>query len=504
MAKKETYTKETLKVQFGLACDEWGRLDNVKSGAKRQLWEDCAALTLPYIYPKAGATETTRMPTPYNSVGPAAVNTLASKLTLALLPPTGKFFRLMPYTEKVSHLTTEEYQALNKELSKVEQEINMLIAAQGLTVQIFEAVKLLIITGNTLLHKIKGSKFKVFNPKDYCVDRDYVGNVMTILIKEQIDTRLLPAEFIKNEKKEGEKEEAETETIYTSIYKVDATNWIAYQEVDDQILSTTIVKYTDKNLPYIPLRWTNVHNEDYGRGLVEQYKGDLENLEEVTRQIIEGTGIASKVVFGLKPGKTTKADDLTNALNGDIILGDLANDVTTLQTNKSVDFNISYKVMEGIEQRLGKAFLMFSAAVRDSERTTSAEIRATVNELDAAFGGTYTVLAQDLQIPLLRLLLSEASPQAHKLTEPSIISGASAISREKDLQDLDYLLQKFAVFGPEMLNKYLKVDGYISEVATALGIDPEKILKSPEEIKQEAQAIAQAQAASQPQLPPQQ
>lgn len=494
MAKKVKITPEYLKDNYPDAITEWNKLNSRKEGAKEKLWEDCASLTLPYLFPENN-DESQSLKTPYNSVGPAAVNNLASKLTMALLPPTGSFFRLLPHRDKVEKLSTEEYQALDKELSAVEQDINLLIAAQQLTTNLYEAVRLLIVTGNALLHKIKGKSFKVFNPRFYCVDRDYVGNISTILIKETIDKKFLPKDFIDDD----EDQKNEEYDIYTCIQKTSKKSkkgsWIAYQEVEGKIIPSTIVEYSDESNPYIVLRWTNIHNEDYGRGLVEQYKGDFQNLEDITRQIIEGTGIIAKTVFGIKPGKTTRAEDIRDAENGDIIVGDLENDVTTLSTNKSADFNVAYSVMQGIENRIGKAFLMFTSSIRDSERTTSAEVRATINELEGALGGTFAVLSQDLQIPLLKLLLSEIAPMANSLTEPTVISGNNAISREKDIQNMDFMLSKLSIFGPELLAQEINIQGLITEFGTALGLNTAKFLKTQEQKAQEQQQAMQQQQA---------
>lgn len=483
-------TTEEIITKYGHAQTEWDRLDTHKRGLKDNLWRQCAELTIPTLYFANGTTESYEIKTNYNSLGADCVNRLSSKLTEALLPQTGNFFRLLPFSEIKDTLTPEQLLQLDTELSKTEQTINTLIGIQGLTTPLYEAVKLLIVLGNTLLYKKKSDTFIVYNPRDYCVERDFSGNPMTVIIKSSIDTRLLPAEFHKNEKKEGEKEEYETEDIYTCVYRIDSKRWIAYQEVDDKVLESTIVYYTNDTVPYIPLRWSFVHNEDYGRGLVELFLGDLRSLENITKGIVESASIAIKTLFGIPGGVPIKPKDLSDAKNGDIIIADLSK-VTKLQSEKSTDLNIAFKLQETIEARINRAFLNFQA--RDSERTTMAEIRATVKELDAAFGGTYAVLARDLQVPLLKILLSEVSTDALKYTTPSIITGANSISREKDIENLNSLMQGIAVFGPEIISKYLKVDSYISELAKSLGIDANKIVKSQEEQAQEQQAAMEAE-----------
>ena len=40
-----------------------------------------------------------------------------------------------------------------------------------------------------------------------------------------------------------------------------------------------------------------VDGEDYGRGRVEEFLGDLQSLESLTQAITEGSAAAAKVVF---------------------------------------------------------------------------------------------------------------------------------------------------------------------------------------------------------------
>jgi hypothetical protein len=137
-------------------------------------WEECAELTLPYIFPRDNLDETETLPTPFNSLGPSAVNALSSKLLLALIPPTGPFFRLMPDKDKLvdpdgNPLPDEQLTQLDKELSDLEQDVVEQITLQGLRVPLFEAMKLLIVTGNAMLYKTKKKGLKVFSPHQYAI-----------------------------------------------------------------------------------------------------------------------------------------------------------------------------------------------------------------------------------------------------------------------------------------------------------------------------------------------
>jgi hypothetical protein len=494
-------TKEDQVIKdYGSSVSRYHRLE-LKRTSLEPIWEDCSALTLPYVYPDEHRDVTQEYSTPYNSIGPASVNNLASKLLMALLPASGNFFRLIPHSEVVDKLSPQEVAALDKELSKVERGITTLIDTQALRVPLYEALKLLIITGNVMLYKVKGSGMKVFNPYEYVVSRDYVGNIVEICIREKIAKSTLPEEVqdVISEHEEYKKDTDEL-YIYTSIVRTGENKFMAYQEVCDTVIPGTVVTYKEDEMPYMVLRWTNTFNEAYGRGLVEQYLGDLRSLEGLSKIMLDGSGIASKFVFGLKPAASTKLEDLTAARNGDIILGDLERDITILQTNKAPDLNVPYQLLGQLEARLNRAFLNVQGGIRDSERTTAVEVRATIAELEAALGGTYSVLAQEFQLPLLTLLLKEINPKVLDITIPSIVTGASAISRERDLQNLTYMVQSMAQLGPEVLMGSLKVDGYLRAVATALGIDPDAVVKSPEEKQAEQQqAMAQQQAMMQQQ-----
>ena len=51
------------------------------------------------------------------------------------------------------------------------------------------------------------------------------------------------------------------------------------QEVKGVIIPSSVGKFPLDKSPYIPLRMSSISQEDYGRGFVEQYLGDLRSLE---------------------------------------------------------------------------------------------------------------------------------------------------------------------------------------------------------------------------------
>ena len=494
---------------YGTADSQYTALEPRRRSLEH-LWKQSSELTLPYVFPEEGISESAELPTPYNSLGPAGVNSLASKLILTLLPPTGNFFRLLPYDEDVEDLSEEELADVDTELSKAEQAILAEIDKRALRVPLFEAMKYLIITGNTLIYKVPNGSIKTFSPYQYVVERDYVGNILKIIIKEQIAFTALPEgvqEICKRDEVEAYHKKgtdtSDDEDIYTVILRTEPDKFVSYQEINERVIPNSYKKHKEKDLPYIPLRWTSNLNEYYGRGLVEQYLGDLRRLEALSQLIVEGAAVQAKIVFGLRPGSTLKVDDLNNAYNGDVIMGDLEREVTTWSVNKGGDFQVPMQVMQQIEGRLSSAFLMMAGNIRDSERTTATEVRAVAAELEATLGGTYSILAADLQIPLVTLVLNDISKQLGDLTEPSIVTGTSAISREKDFNNLNTMMQAIGALGPEVLSTYLDIPGYLRSLSTSLGFDASVMVKSDERLKAEQQAQQQQEAMQQGGMPPQ-
>ena len=486
-----------LHKEYGRAKDWYTNNEAVRSSLENE-WRDASQLTLPYVFPLEDKDEASVLPTPYNSIGPAAVNALASKLLLALLPPTGVFFRLLPDSEVVKDVPPEDLKRLDSDLSKVEQDVVEYINQKALRVPVYEAIKLLIITGNAMMYKVPKGGIKVFSPYQYVVQRDYVGNILTQCIKEKMDKTALPTAVQEQIVDTGEvvvdtHPEAKQVDVYTMIVKTSIDKYKVWQEINGIVIDNTEKSYTSETLPYITLRWTTVNNESYGRGIVAQYLGDLRSLEGLTQTIVEGAGISAMHLFGLRPGSTLKIEDLNNASNGEFVLGDLEREVSVLQVNKGADLQVPMNLIAQLEGRLSKAFLMLGGQIRDSERTTATEVRATAAELEATLGGVFSVLASEFQTPLLKLILKEMQPEVLKFTVPSITTGISAISRERDYQNLNVMLQSIAQLGPEVIAQYLNVPAYLSQVAASLGMDPSTIVKTQEQIEAEQQQAMQQQ-----------
>tara|TARA_R110001632_G_scaffold119966_8_gene232550 strand:+ start:17 stop:1348 length:1332 start_codon:yes stop_codon:yes gene_type:complete len=395
--------------------------------------------------------------------------------------------------EKIN--ASESRGMVEEALARIERATMGEIEAGAVRVPVFEALKQLIVTGNALVYMPKKEGMKVFRMDRYVVSRDTMGNVLEIIIKESVSPLMLSAQM-KEELADKIDNNAKSIDLYTKVCRRDK-KWEVYQEAGGVIVPESEGTFPlDKN-PFIPLRFIRVDGEDYGRGFVEEYFGDLKSLEALTKAIVEGASASAKVLFMVRPNSTTKARVLAESPNGAIVSGD-ANDVSTLQVQKGGDFRVAMETASTITDRLSYAFLLNSAATRNAERVTAEEVRYMAQELESALGGVYSILSQEFQLPLITLLLHRMEgtgkmPKMPKgMVKPTIVTGIEALGRGQDLNKLAMFLQHIQPLGPEVIGSQLNVGDYIARLGASLGIDMGGLIKSQEQLQQEAEA-AQAQ-----------
>lgn len=478
----EVNGKETCQARYdSLARDRDSYLERAR---------DCSRFTIPMLIPDEEVNSASTFPTPYNSIGARGVNNLASKLLIALLPPNSPFFRL-----RVDDFTLKELEGnanlktdIEKALGEVERAIMTDIEMSADRVAIFEALKRLIVGGNVLLH-VTDKGVRTFHLDQYVVKRDPQGNVLEIITKEKLSPSTLPDNvrgYIQSQLNEDDK----TVELYTHVVRKPKF-YTVVQEVRGVIIPKSMGRYPLDKLAYIPLRFNRIDGSNYGRSFVEEYLGDLQSLEYLTKAVVEGSAAASKVLFLVSPNSTTRARKLADSPNGAIIEGN-AQDVSTLQVNKFNDFRVASDMIARIENRLQISFLI-NASIRDAERVTAAEIALVTKELEQGLGGIYSILSQEFQLPYIQrkmFLMSKADklPDLPDTVKPTIVTGLEALGRGNDRQKLIEFLQTLAqTVGPDAIFKYVNVSDAIARLATADGIDIKGLIKSEEDVQAEMQ-----------------
>jgi hypothetical protein len=459
---------------------------------------DAAKLTIPALMPPDSHTGESKLPTPFQGLGARGLNNLSSKLLLALLPPNSPFFRLTIDDYSLEQMTQQEGMRAEVEeaLGKIERAVQSEIETSAVRVTGGETLKQLLVAGNALLYLPYEGGAKMFRLDRYVVERDPMGNVLDLIVKESISPKLLPTEMREVVEK-GDLNPDKTVDLFTRVTRV-GNKWEVYQEVKEQIVPGTQGAYPLDKCPWIPLRFTKIDGEDYGRGYVEEYYGDLRSLESLTQAIVEGSAAASKVLFLVNPNGVTQQRTLSESPNGAVRTGD-AHDVSVLQVEKFADFRIAFETIESISSRLSYAFLLNSAVQRGGERVTAEEIRYMASELEDALGGVYSILSLEFQLPLVKALMHRLEKQKRIPTlpkgsvRPAITTGLEALGRGHDLNKLDLFLQGvMQTFGPEVVSQYVNVGDYLTRRGTALGIDTKGLVKTQEEIEAEQQQAQEA------------
>jgi hypothetical protein len=452
--------------------------------------------------PEETTTDYTRFKTPWQSVGAKGVVTLASKLMLGLLPPSTSFFKLQLDDSKLGvEIPAEAKSELDLSFAKIERMIMESIAASTDRVQIFSAIKHLVVTGNALLYMHKDG-MKMYPLNRYVVERDGNGNVTEIVTRERVNRKVLGPEFENPKSMQsvvdssvGSKFEKDVD-VFTCI-KLTKKGWSWYQEADDKILPNSYGKAPKDKSPWLPLRFVTVDGEDYGRSRVEEFLGDLRSLEALMQALVEGSAAAAKVVFTVSPSSTTKPQSLANAGNGAIIQG-RPDDIGVVQVQKQADFRTAFDLAGVLEKRISEAFLILN--VRQSERTTAEEVRMTQMELEQQLGGLFSLLTSEFLIPylnrkMLDLTKSKQIPALPKgLVNPTIVAGINALGRGQDRESLIQFVTTIAqTMGPQALAQYVNPDEAIKRLAAAQGIDILNLVKGMEQIKSEQQEVMQKQ-----------
>jgi hypothetical protein len=419
------------------AAERWTRLDS-KRHAVLERARECAALTIPALVPPEAHDDNNVLPTPYQSLGARGVNNVASKLLMSLFPPGASFLRLQIDAKTRGEIDEKALPQIEEALAKQEKLVSAKIDTSASRPTLFETLKHLVAAGNALV-RMRGFAMQMYRIDQYVMARRPDGSPMEAVIKECVVAETLP-EDVKLACEIVSKSKEEKIDVYTVIEWGDlfVTDW---QEINGKRVPNSLSLTPAKKPSWFALRWQAVPGQDYGRGLVEEYLGDLKSLEGLSESIVRFAAAAAKIVFLIKPGSTTRWEDIQSAESGDAKTGSKA-DIDILQMEKYADFQVAKATADGLETRLSHAFLLRSGTTRQAERVTAEEIRAMAQELEDVLGGVYTVQSVELQLPLARYLIAamqrskEIAALPEKVVQPVIITGFESLGRNHSVNRL--------------------------------------------------------------------
>ncbi|MEW5249919.1 portal protein [Microbulbifer sp. 2201CG32-9] len=464
----------------------WEKLNGSRD-AILQRARDAADLTIPALLPPEGHNENSTLPQPYQSLGARGVNNLASKLAMALLPTGNPFFRMMIPDDVLAEIADDT--EIQEELRKIENRAMRLVERGNLRVALHATLRNLITTGNALLHMPATGGARMFRLTNFCVLRDAMGYWREIVIKESVHPATLDQALIGKMDIEVDLTSDDNLEVYTYIRK-ESDKAVWDQQIEDKVVPGSDGRTSYDECPYIPLRWGAIENEDYGRGHVEEYMGDLRSLEGLSKSIVQFAAAAAKIIFLEKPNSTTDLEALNRAESGEFVEGN-RDDIETLQVEKFPDFQVAKSTADDLTLRLSHAFLLTTGTVRNAERVTAEEIRMQAQELEDVLGGVYTVLSQELQLPIVKRLMAQMRKAQQMPTlpdaalEPVVITGFDALGRGHELNKYrEYFADGKELFGEGFMAQFdhTKV---AQLMATHHNIDIEDIQKSPQQMERE-------------------
>jgi hypothetical protein len=504
-------------------------------------------LTLPWLVPDSNDpdrhTHADTYPLPWNGIGPEGHNNLASRLLMALFPPTETFFRYtLNEQEKQAFAADAEAQGMTKEdiarkfselergLVAVEQSVLREINSSTDRTVFHEALLHLIGSGNCLLYIDESDGLKLFHLNRYVCCRDGMGRPADAVVCEAFTYDTLPQDVaealkgkdlgeddpLREERVDADDHDEEMVKVYTHIewdYADKKVSW--HQEVMGHEIEGSTQTLAMEESAWLPLRMVRIEGEDYGIGYLEaRCLADLQTADSLSQAVIEGSLIAAEQKNLVRPGGATLIKDLVKCRNGGYVTGN-PDDVKSLRSEKAQDLQVADRGLSRVEERLARAFMLLNP--RDSERTTAEEIRALALQIENGLGAVYSILTVEFQVPYIRrrlYLMNKAQklpPMPEGMVKPVVSVGLAAVGRSNDLEKVIRFNQGLKdlaqIVGPEEIAARINISDHIKRLANGLGIETLDLILPEAEvqrIKQEQQKMAtQQQALSSPMADPQ-
>lgn len=490
---------------------------------------EAAALTLPWLLPFDGEPEPQaleKISHPWDGIGQRGVHNIASRLLLALLPPTETFFRFvqddMAFARQQAEMAAQGFPPeaiaeaktqVDRTLALMERAVLRSIETSNDRVALHEALLHLVVAGNCLLF-LPEEGCKVFNLYRYVLRRDGMGRPLEAVVCELIAAddldpkarQLLdkedPYEPEVEELPNGEREEQPDERtirVYTHItWEKKKCRW--YQEIKGHRIPGSEGSSPRDVSPWIPMRMFAIDGESYSPGYVEAATmADLQTANALTRALTEGALVSSVVKFLAKPGAAVTAKQFNEAANGACLTGN-PEDITAVQVGKAGDLAVAEQRLQRVQARLSTAFML--SDIRDSERTTAEEVRLQAQQIENSLGSVYSILTHEFQYPYVSrklMLLTKSGglpPLPDDTIKPVVSVGLAAVGRGNDLERHARFMQILQqTITPEGTLQYLVPTELIGRLAAAMGIDTVGLIKTEEQIQEEQRAAQEAQMA---------
>jgi hypothetical protein len=472
---------------------------------KLMVARECARLTKPMSVPPTGHTPGNPIAYAEQSHGGRLVSNLLSQLLLILFPPGVPFFKLdlasddMRAIAKATDIAPGKkmHDALRESFVSLENNATLSLDT-GSEREKLQMILMQVIVAGDCCYTTANDKMELIPQDDWVCSRSASGELLEALFRQ-----VYPIGDTKPEWDIPESDKVQGYTVvYTRFYRMDddkkwTVDRFVGSSVEPFVSATMNAEDLWVHVPY----WELTPGEDYGRGPVEESLGDLRTYESGTKIINESATALAKVIFTVRPNGLTKASDVAEAENTEIISGD-KEDVGVIQASKVYDMGNFIQFLEGIKRELDITFMMPSVIRREAERVTAEEIRMMANEFEKSKGGTYNTLSKSLQAPVARMLLkrllkSSTTFSRFKINEllPVVSTGLQGLGRTLELENLRAFLGDASAI-PQLQQK-LDWDNIGNRLATLRGLELPGLFLSPEVVAQAQETAAMDEAARQ-------
>jgi hypothetical protein len=470
----------------------------------------CAQLTVPQLLPPENWTEQYELPQPFSSAAAKGVTGMSSRILSALMPLND-----MPFFQFNLKDGTEPDPEAYTLMESLSYQVYRRLSSENLRSTVFQLLQSLIVVGDCLLIMEDDFSYRLVRLDQYQVRRDVKGKVREIIYLEyELAGDTEPA-YDYDLQYGGSSGAPYSRTGYKTImcrwvHDDEEDVWYSHKEYSD---GQKIDEGKYEVCPVIPLRWSGVISENYGRSHCEENFGDIQTLEALTETMLQGQAASSTFWMVMNPTGPSELDDVVGQPNG-AWLSVRPDDVTVLSPADTLRYQMQAVAgaVQEMRQTIAKAFLNEAGQIRTAERVTATEVRMVGQQLEEVLGGAFSSIARDLMVPLVKRavflmiedgeidprLASEFAPGGR--LDVSITTGLQALSNDSDLQKLMQLGEMVRNL-PEEAAALFQWEEYGRALVGALGFDPRNWVRSKEEVMQEQQAMQaeqmQAQAGAQ-------
>jgi hypothetical protein len=475
-----------------------------------------ARVALPYFAPRDEGEVPDRddYPRRFSTRAAQGVVTLSSKMRMGMFPTTHPFFRYEADPAELAAIGVrpEDAHDVVLQLSRRERAIASFLDVTGFGARAFVLFQHILQNGNYLLRQLKSGRFVGYRLDRFQVERDGTSRPRSIMFKEDVRkeafSKLGPSFKLPDTPGLENHTTIYTRAEVTEEDYFDTTGddrlWEMWQETSEGVELPGTRRGDIKNveLPLVPVRLFE-SDEHYGRSLFDIILGSVESLEGLSQALTEDAAMMAAGIWRLARSAGIDGEEFVSKDAGEYVYAD-QDEIEMIRTNKSGDFAVAANFRDQIDRELSAMFLSFLP--RDSERTTAEEIRRVTQELLETFGGAFSLLSSELQLPVMRLtekrmmdlgkLPKVQADSLESLFRPRVVTGVDAIGRGRELAAIQQLIDLMQQgVGPEEAARRLK-PGVWTLAAAALGLDPEAVVWSEEEFQEQEEQRAQQRAVS--------